>query len=584
MIFEIVFLHLFALIQLYVVSFRSAVRFQALLYLCLVGALACAPAAIAGEYLVDAYFGQSSLQQWLLVSIEELAKAAPVIYLLYRTSAGATASLLDGVLYGAAAGAGFAISEDLLFTLENVQLPASFRGGGLLSVLTTWLPGGWGNSTNWFPGHLVLAAFAAALFILGRRLWSSRLVRGASVLLGLAAAVFFHACFNNPPDPTAAPVSSFLYNFLAGGGAYLPYFLLAMIVGLIVIHERVIRPKADPGPSGDTVADVRSSIFADLAALLDGLGKGWSTFQQRRVILGRKTELLVVSWEIKHAANPGSLSRLYVELKNRLAAAAESAPAPKPASSPGFFDWKGTTVAAKIFRAISIPILIYGFAVVFLTPFFSHSAVQDLMNTTTLLVLGLIGQTLLVWRLIYHLRNRGPQSPVFGSSESVIENCRTILTWAGALFALSAWKQLYDLRALPYPFHAAGSPHPHLVPADIHQNDSNLNGCMRGAGAPPIKTGGFAPIAPMPGGPGDDSGSGSATGGGLFGDGGGSGPTPPNQPKTAGPVRVDPASDDFGAPKPPPPPPPKPPDGPLGDDPDLPSGNGASASASDPSA
>jgi hypothetical protein len=77
MTFQVFFFHLYSLLQIYILSFRRTVRLRALLYLVMVGAIASAPAAIAGQYLKAAYFSSSTWYQSLLAAMEELAKAAP---------------------------------------------------------------------------------------------------------------------------------------------------------------------------------------------------------------------------------------------------------------------------------------------------------------------------------------------------------------------------------------------------------------------------------------------------------------------------------------------------------------------------
>lgn len=546
MAFEVVFLHLYALLQLYVVSLRGSVSYRALLYLVLVGALACAPAAVASEYIVDAYFPSSAIHSGLLAAMEEIAKAAPVVYLLFRTRIGASASLVDGVLYGAAVGAGFGIAEDLLYTLETVSLPASFTDHSLTAVITTWLPGGWGYTGNWFPGHLVTAALMGAFFIVGRRLLTSKTQRGVVVFAGLATSVFLHSCFNSPPDREASKLSSFLYYQLAGAGMHVRWVLLAIVIVLILIHERVIRASAGAG----------NSIFSDVANLVDGLGKGRETFATRRGILARNTEQTNLAWESK--------------ITGKTVATPETASETELPGAGTFFDWGGLPFSAKLYRGLSAAVLLFGAGVVLLSPFFPHNEFQDFSNTKFVLCFGLVAQGLLVWRLIYYLRtkNTGAAAP-----DSLADECRVILTWAGALFAISAWKQLYDLRALPYPLHAGGSGHGGLpVRADVHQNDGNLNGCLRGTGAPPVKGGGFSPIPPMPGNPGDpppakaaepDSGTIDAIGGALFGSSQGpaenpgallnqpfGGPTPPQTPGGDSPAAQPDNNEDDGLPLP----------------------------------
>jgi len=154
------------------------VRLRAALGTIAVGAAAAALAMFLNAFLMDAL----GLSTWAFSRygaplVEETLKALPVLFLIRSQRVG---FLVDSAIYGFAAGAGFALAE-------NVYYLASFPETGPI----VWVIRGFGTA--------ILHGGTMALFgILSKSLTDRRPSLGAAVFLpGWLAAVAIHAAFNH---------------------------------------------------------------------------------------------------------------------------------------------------------------------------------------------------------------------------------------------------------------------------------------------------------------------------------------------------------------------------------------------------
>jgi RsiW-degrading membrane proteinase PrsW (M82 family) len=119
--------------------------------------------------------------------VEESVKWLAIRVYAYRNNAFQT--VVDGVVYGAAAGVGFAAIENLLYIgtvyLEAVETPGLAPTEAATSVATQRFFVG--------PGHVVFSAWAG--FYLGLARFNPE-NRGPIVVKGLLIAVFIHAMYN----------------------------------------------------------------------------------------------------------------------------------------------------------------------------------------------------------------------------------------------------------------------------------------------------------------------------------------------------------------------------------------------------
>ncbi|MFB6135746.1 MAG: PrsW family intramembrane metalloprotease [Halobacteriaceae archaeon] len=133
-------------------------------------------------------FGGLVLFFFLVVGpVEETVKWAAVRLYAYRRSA--FDAVVDGAVYGAAAGLGFATIENTLYISGKYLAVARLSGPALeLSLQTAAV------RTLAGPGHVIYSAFAG--YYLGLAKFNAR-DRGPIAVKGLLVAVFIHAAYNS---------------------------------------------------------------------------------------------------------------------------------------------------------------------------------------------------------------------------------------------------------------------------------------------------------------------------------------------------------------------------------------------------
>jgi RsiW-degrading membrane proteinase PrsW (M82 family) len=85
MTFSILFMYAYGLFQLYILAFCKTLRASTLVFLFCVGVLSCISLTIVLQAIAVHYLDRTSLSSALLAAIEELAKAAPIAFFLFRT-------------------------------------------------------------------------------------------------------------------------------------------------------------------------------------------------------------------------------------------------------------------------------------------------------------------------------------------------------------------------------------------------------------------------------------------------------------------------------------------------------------------
>jgi RsiW-degrading membrane proteinase PrsW (M82 family) len=141
-------------------------------------------------------------------------------------------SVIDGAVYGAVAGLGFASIENVLYITQNIQTPASVLTQVGIDVL-----GGFGETLEAGggitairglagPGHVVYSAFAGYYLGLAK---FNRENAGPIVAKGILIAAFIHATYN-----TLAGLVPGLVSLLVPG---VP--MLVLFFGFVIIYQGV---------------------------------------------------------------------------------------------------------------------------------------------------------------------------------------------------------------------------------------------------------------------------------------------------------------------------------------------------------
>jgi RsiW-degrading membrane proteinase PrsW (M82 family) len=534
MTYMVFFVQCYVVLQLYVVALRKSTTLTVVALLFLVGAFGSAPVALAVEEVFRYHFGLSAVAA---ATIEEIVKLAPAYYLLFRTPAGMSASVLDGMLFGAAVGGGFGFTEHAIYMIENARPPSNLTYEPLFTILFTWLPGGWPNGAVWFPGHAVISAMAGLGLGVGRRLCHTRHLRIGIPVAFLLWAILLHADFNDPPASSSWGVGSILFRGMSGSGTYISGFLLLAIIVVLIVEEARIVSAFDPGKAAALPELARpKGVFSDLGVLAPSLRHGWQDGRLAFRLLRHKAELVQYAWESAHSNAPRPVDparlrwflfavrmtaqRLEASLHGPrapllaswadLVAASEAlvarvarpwrnsarllvrwrvanGGAPSPVNEGGTLSnrlhglWSAVQSTAahaipwkEMLRILSIVVSVYGLWVVFISPLQDHGQSVAFIRSSLAWHVGALGQVLMFVALWRFVRwQRPPTSP--DATAATAHHCRAALAWGGAFMCLYALKREYDLSQLTYPF----------VPATIVANWDQLVQCVSPPAIPP---------------------------------------------------------------------------------------------------
>jgi putative toxin of predicted polymorphic toxin system/protease prsW family protein len=282
---------LYLLAQLYLVCRNRTVGLGEVLRVFVVGASAIPVLSFVLSALLAIFIPYDTLLGSVGPLVEEIAKVAFVAYLLFRTQFGRSCGLLDGLLLGAAVGAGFGFVEDtvrgLLLGLE--QMYAGFphyRPASFFTVLLTWLPGGAEGGVPGAGGHYSAThAEWTGLVGLGcavARKLSPRLGPNLLIPLGcLLWVIVEHAASNTLVIGGQAGVWNPVALFgLLGNGWYLRGGQPLLIVLALVAEEGLIR-RGLRGEDGLLLpGEARRSLVGEAGQIVRDLTDGWRTWRE----------------------------------------------------------------------------------------------------------------------------------------------------------------------------------------------------------------------------------------------------------------------------------------------------------------
>ena len=186
----------------------------------LLGVLTANFAAVLNSYSKGLFAGfgflGTALFFYLVVGpVEETVKLLAVR--LYAYGHDRFEAVLDGTVYGAVAGLGFATIENALYITQNLDAPTATAGLGIIGV------GGGITAVRALagPGHVIYSAFAGYYLGLAK---FNREHRGPIIVKGLIVAALIHATYN-----TTVGIGTGLIGFATGLGQ-LPSFLLYVLL------------------------------------------------------------------------------------------------------------------------------------------------------------------------------------------------------------------------------------------------------------------------------------------------------------------------------------------------------------------
>lgn len=216
------------------------------------------PSLLAATFVLSVLFAgfAAIINSTFLAGIRALAQAVPVLELftlvvfyylvvgpgeeavkllavrLYAYRDGRFNSVVDGAVYGAAAGLGFAAIENVLYITQNIEGPgivmAQTASGFAASFLDTLDAGSEITAIRGLagPGHVIYSAFAG--YYLGLAKFNPENA-GPIVAKGLLIAAFIHATYNTLVGIVPAVISVFLPG--------VPIFVI--FVAFVVVYDGV---------------------------------------------------------------------------------------------------------------------------------------------------------------------------------------------------------------------------------------------------------------------------------------------------------------------------------------------------------
>lgn len=265
-----------------------------------------APAAILGSEVIGSVAASSAIAP----VIEEIAKGAALVLILLLWP-GEFDDLLDGLLYGALIGFGFAMTENLLYFVG-----ALIEGGWQAWSVTVLM-----RSVVFGLNHAFFTAFTGAGLGYARAL-PGRGARFAVSLLGLALAIFSHALHNLGATLTSVSTPAILISFLNGISGVL---LIVLMFALALRQENLWlrRELADEvgglltAPEYEALLSMRSRRSAVGQAARAG---GRDAARTARQFQRAATELAFCKHRIRRTGEAAELVKRSAGLRAQLAA------------------------------------------------------------------------------------------------------------------------------------------------------------------------------------------------------------------------------------------------------------------------
>ena len=261
--------HLIVMGQLYLVCRNKTVSIKELVQTFAVGATA----AVLGNFLIQGivvrFIGSHITVYTVGPVAEELIKISFVVFLLFKTRLGKTTSIEDGLLLGAAVGAGYGFTEDAVRAvgLGLKEMLGYFPGYDLkniLTLLTTWLPSereGMGAISYYnifIAGHLLWSALAGVGFSIALKLPSRFKWRYLIPIFLLIWVIIDHSLCNNTRS-----MLRFVHSWY-GYGLGIRYVLTAFLILAVIGDELILRRKLTLDESLLIPGEKKRTIFSEL--------------------------------------------------------------------------------------------------------------------------------------------------------------------------------------------------------------------------------------------------------------------------------------------------------------------------------
>lgn len=247
-VITILIYHCILLAQLYIVCRNKTASLKELVQVFLVGATGSVLANFLVQGIAVRFIGSDTVFYTLGPISEEVIKIAFVFFLLFFTKMGSSISIEDGILLGAAAGAGYGFAEDSVRAIglglsRMSELFPAYTWTGLPGVFTHWLITERGvnlsNGQGIIAGHLMWTALVGAGLGFARKM-SSKLGKNMLLPLGLLVWVTLDHAIDNFGPYDLSPFLKNVYAFYGRGWGIWIVLTLA-VIGAVIVDELLLR-------------------------------------------------------------------------------------------------------------------------------------------------------------------------------------------------------------------------------------------------------------------------------------------------------------------------------------------------------
>lgn len=411
--------HLIVLTQLYLVCRNKTVNIKEMTQVFLVGATA----AVLGNFLIQGIavriFGSDFVYYTFGPIAEEVIKVSFVVFLLFKTRMGKSVGIEDGLLLGAAVGAGYGFSEDAVraIGLGFSQMIQYFPGYGFNNfghLLTTWLPTERGDSgissyNIFVAGHLLWTALAGLGFALALKI-SSRFKGRYLIALGLLVWVIVdHSLANNPGSGLR------IIHGWYGYGLGIKYALTVLLIGGLIFDELILKRNLALDGQLLLPGEKKRSIFGELWLSLTGwrFGKKYWLEAMDYFNLRRRLGFMAYAKE----ENGDFLEFLKKRRRLVIASAGLEGKYKNPGLPPGIaLLWQGPQFnffrssfqqkAWWAFIMVMLAIGIFNAWFFFFSVYFPESFVRGIYKSPLLPILGTIGYAVALFEIFIYYRKK----------------------------------------------------------------------------------------------------------------------------------------------------------------------------------
>ena len=249
--------------------------------------------------------------------VEEVAKAVALLglFVFLRREFD---NVLDGIIYGALVGFGFAMTENVLYFLSSL-FAEGWAGWGVVVFLRAIV---FGLNHAFFTS---LTGAALGFARLARAAWEKWLVP----LFGLGLAIAFHAIHNIGASLAELSCLTILFSFLTDWGGILVVFVVILLAAqqekrwiIQELKEEVASGVLSPANYALTVS-YRRRFAARWEALL---GQSWQRWRQLGRLFHLATELAFKKYQLRAAGDGEDTRAAIARLRSQIVALRDEIP------------------------------------------------------------------------------------------------------------------------------------------------------------------------------------------------------------------------------------------------------------------